>query len=205
MQVRLIYGVTVSVGICALLGSSIANAPASVQGESPHWVENGCVKSKGSVAAKRLARKAWKKPSGPSQIDKLRFRNLKRCAKTEYQSDVRFPAIWKFYERKFEYHRYVSRLRQACDQAPTSSVKKCIKLASVLHSYPLTILNRIAYCESRYNPWASNGAYYGLFQFHPNTFASTPYGGKDIFSAKWNSLAAAWKMSKHGTGEWACQ
>ena len=68
-------------------------------------------------------------------------------------------------------------------------------------------LRRIPSCESSWEPWQhdSSGAS-GLYQFMPSTFASTPYGGHSIYSAYWNTRAAAWgyRHLERGKWEWEC-
>lgn len=66
---------------------------------------------------------------------------------------------------------------------------------------------RVARCESSLNPQAvgGGGAYHGLYQFVPSTFANTPYGEYDIYDPWANANAAAWKWSEGGKGEWVCQ
>jgi hypothetical protein len=66
---------------------------------------------------------------------------------------------------------------------------------------------RVARCESGLDPHAvgGGGAYHGLFQFVPSTFANTPYGQYDIYDPWANSNAAAWVWSEGGKGSWVCQ
>ena len=65
---------------------------------------------------------------------------------------------------------------------------------------------RVATCESGLNPYAYNPAgWYGLFQFVPSTFASTPFAGFDIYDPVANANAAAWMWSVGRRGEWTCQ
>lgn len=66
---------------------------------------------------------------------------------------------------------------------------------------------RVARCESNLNPRAvgGGGAYHGLFQFVPSTFAGTPYGGQDIYDPWANAHAAAWMWSEGRKAEWVCQ
>lgn len=65
---------------------------------------------------------------------------------------------------------------------------------------------RVAKCESGYNPRAYNpaGPYYGLFQFLMSTFKATPYGNQDIYDPVANAKAAAWKYSQGGQSAWGC-
>lgn len=66
---------------------------------------------------------------------------------------------------------------------------------------------RVASCESGLNRLAKNpsSTASGLFQFlYPSTWATTPYAGKDVWSAKWNALAAAWLYKNSGPGPWVC-
>lgn len=66
---------------------------------------------------------------------------------------------------------------------------------------------RVARCESGLNPHAvgGGGAYHGLFQFVPSTFANTPYGEYDIYDPWANANAASWIWSEGGKSAWVCQ
>jgi hypothetical protein len=66
---------------------------------------------------------------------------------------------------------------------------------------------RVARCESSLNPHAvgGGGAYHGLFQFIPSTFAGTPYGQYDIYDAWANANAAGWMWSQGKKSDWVCQ
>ena len=66
---------------------------------------------------------------------------------------------------------------------------------------------RVARCESGLNPNAvgGGGAYHGLFQFVPSTFAGTPYAQYDIYDPWANAHAAAWMWSQGGKSAWVCQ
>lgn len=70
----------------------------------------------------------------------------------------------------------------------------------------------LAYCESRFNPWAVNrlsGAA-GLFQFVPTTWRRVLRNilGRedlDIFDAEDNTIAAVALWKKEGPGHWVCR
>lgn len=65
---------------------------------------------------------------------------------------------------------------------------------------------RVADCESDLVPTAVNrSGSYGIFQFVPSTWESTPYGDNDIFEAWANANAAAWMWSVGRRSEWVCQ
>jgi hypothetical protein len=66
---------------------------------------------------------------------------------------------------------------------------------------------RVARCESDLVPTAVNsvGGSYGLFQFKPFTWDSTPYAEYDIFDPRANAYAAAWMWSVGRRNEWVCQ
>jgi soluble lytic murein transglycosylase-like protein len=66
---------------------------------------------------------------------------------------------------------------------------------------------RVARCESGLDPNAvgGGGAYHGLFQFVPSTFAGTPYGEYDIYDPWANANAAGWMWSEGKKGNWVCQ
>ena len=65
-------------------------------------------------------------------------------------------------------------------------------------------LYRVMICESRGDAYADNGVCKGLFQFNPNTWAGTPYGGQSIFDGHAQIMAAAWMWSQGRKGEWTC-
>lgn len=93
--------------------------------------------------------------------------------------------------------------RKACSQR---HVVPCIRRAAIHHRQSFTDMLRVAHCESTLNPFAVGfGVHYGLFQFLPSTFVSTPYRRQSITSAKWNSLAAAWAWKQGRRGEWQCR
>lgn len=105
--------------------------------------------------------------------------------------------------------------RKACSQ---SRPVPCIRRAALHWRVSFPMLLRKARCESGLNPYAFNGAPFnrapvvtvkssGLLQFLPSTWATTPYARRSIWSARWNSLAAAW-MHSAGVGrgnEWSCR
>jgi hypothetical protein len=66
---------------------------------------------------------------------------------------------------------------------------------------------RVARCESGLDPYAvgGGGAYHGLYQFVPSTFAGTPYGEYDIYDAWANANAAGWMWAEGRKGDWVCQ
>ena len=65
---------------------------------------------------------------------------------------------------------------------------------------------RIAFCESTYNPYSVNrtSAASGLFQFLPSTWAGTPYASQSPFDPVANSTAAAWLYQRYGPRQWEC-
>lgn len=75
------------------------------------------------------------------------------------------------------------------------------------YGQPRADMLRVARCESVLDPNAVNvaGGSYGLFQFIPSTWASTPYAQYDIFDPWANANAAAWMWSQGRRGEWVCQ
>jgi hypothetical protein len=66
---------------------------------------------------------------------------------------------------------------------------------------------RVARCESGLDPGAvgGGGAYHGLYQFVPSTFAGTPYGQYDIYDPWANANAAGWMWSEGKKSDWVCQ
>lgn len=186
--------------------TTVSEGSVRVTQRNLNWQDHSCKRPYYTNKVKKFSKRVWQNAYGPSSHHKDLYKRYRWCAKTDYQREVRFPNLWHKYRVYYKSHRGMERLRKSCGQAPTSAVLKCIEYASRVHAYSYSTLSRIAGCESGYNPHAYNpsGAS-GLFQFMRSTFAATPYGHKDIFKAKWNALAAAWKMRHHGTGEWVCQ
>src|SRR5918993_917479 len=65
---------------------------------------------------------------------------------------------------------------------------------------------RVARCESGLDPSAvgGGGAYHGLFQFVPSTFAGTPYGEYVIYDPWANANAAGWMWAEGNRSNWVC-
>lgn len=95
--------------------------------------------------------------------------------------------------------------RVAMHQCSQARPVACIRRAAMHWRVSFYLQLAIARCESGLRAWALNGGgsgSSGLMQFMPSTFASTPYGARWILSAKWNALAGAWVLRRHGTGPW---
>lgn len=92
-------------------------------------------------------------------------------------------------------------------QCSQTNVVACIRRAALHHHVSFPMLLRKARCESGLNPYAVGfGVHRGLFQFnYPGTWNTTPYRRRDAFSAKWNSLAAAFMHRVGRGGEWQCR
>ena len=97
--------------------------------------------------------------------------------------------------------------RVALKQCSQKRVVPCIRYAALRYRQSFTDMMRVARCESGLNPYAVGFRIHrGLFQFnYPGTWNTTPYAGRNPFSAKWNSLAAAWTWSQGRRGEWQCR
>lgn len=97
--------------------------------------------------------------------------------------------------------------RQKCSQAsPRWCVERAI-LTYRLRGWQAAWMRRIPACESTWNATIRNASgHSGLYQFGAGTWASTPYASRNVLSAKWNALAAAWMVSVHrAPGEWSCK
>jgi thioesterase domain-containing protein len=89
-------------------------------------------------------------------------------------------------------------------QCSQTNVQPCIRQAARRYRQSYSEAKRVSFCESRWNPHASNGVSFGLWQFIPSTWASTPFRRRSIWSAKWSSLAAMWMWRQGRKGEWSC-
>lgn len=93
----------------------------------------------------------------------------------------------------------------------SEEVTQAIHVAAQRHGVSEAWLRRVAWCESRYVPWARNarsGAA-GLFQFMPRTWAwmSAQAGrvGANVYDAWAASDVAAWAFRNGYAGHWACR
>lgn len=104
------------------------------------------------------------------------------------------------------YKRLLGKIKRAKAAYCWKQGVKCwIRKAARKYHQPVADAMRVAECESGFDPNNSYAGHYGLFQFLPSTFATTPYRNRDIWSPKWNSYAAMWMWSVGRRGEWACQ
>lgn len=86
-------------------------------------------------------------------------------------------------------------------------LKAIIYAAADRYGQPREDMLRVARCESDMIPSAVNpyGGSYGLYQFKPGTWLSTPYAAYDIFDPRASANAAAWMWSVGRRREWVCQ
>lgn len=99
-------------------------------------------------------------------------------------------------------HRIVDRQRAVLRHRP--SVQEALDLAAVTFGVSRDELGRIAFCESRFQPEATNGQYIGLMQFGPLWY-STPYAALPRTSPYAAALAAAWVRREQGSWRaWSC-
>jgi uncharacterized protein YgiM (DUF1202 family) len=88
-----------------------------------------------------------------------------------------------------------------------NELKEIVYAAADQYGQPREDMLRVARCESDMIPSAVNpyGGSYGLFQFKPGTWLSTPYAEYDIFDPRASANAAAWMWSEGRRREWVCQ
>lgn len=101
-----------------------------------------------------------------------------------------------------------SRGRDDGDQTwSRAEIQEIIFAAADRYGQPREDMLRVARCESDLIPSAVNpyGGSYGIFQFKPGTWLSTPFAAYDIFDPRANANAAAWMWSVGRRREWVCQ
>jgi hypothetical protein len=96
-------------------------------------------------------------------------------------------------------------------QGPSPEVADAIHQASVRHGVSEAWLRRVAFCESRFLPWARNprsGAA-GLFQYMPRTWAwmsgQAGWGGASPYDPYASADVAAWAFSVGLSSHWSCR
>ena len=88
----------------------------------------------------------------------------------------------------------------------TDDIVQIITEAADRFDHPVADMLRVASCESRLEPNAVNPTgSYGLFQFVPTTWISTPYAAYSIFDPWASANAAAWMWQNGRRAEWVCQ
>jgi soluble lytic murein transglycosylase-like protein len=158
-------------------------------------VPAGCTKVYSVAQHRGYARQVFQRP----HIAHAAFRRLltmRRCQGNGYRA--RRAALRN--ERKLRRHRALFHCTQA-------KVVNCIRDAVRVYGGSFSHAVACARSESGLNPYAQSGAGpAGTFQFMPGTFYTTlrrmGLGPKSIYSARWNSRAAAWKFVHDGYGEW---
>jgi len=86
-------------------------------------------------------------------------------------------------------------------------VRACIKYAALKYGQSEAEMDRVAFCESRYDPDASNnGQDVGLFQYQWNTWYTLPswISRHSPFSARYSALGAAYMWSLGEQNAWEC-
>ena len=96
-------------------------------------------------------------------------------------------------------------------QAQSQEVSEAISQAAERHGVSEGWLRRVAFCESRFTPWATNarsGAA-GLFQFMPRTWASMSYHAGWAGASPYDPWAAAdvaaYAFARGWSGHWSCR
>lgn len=91
--------------------------------------------------------------------------------------------------------------------AASGSIQQIIINAANEFGVPPSYLLSVASCESGFNPNASNGSHFGLFQFLPSTYAAyAPLAGAgpDYWNPTNNARTAAYMFAHGQSGQWTC-
>jgi soluble lytic murein transglycosylase-like protein len=188
---RLLYG---SLTVAATLTATVALAAPAFAADSPA-APAGCGKVYTLAQHRGYARSVFRR----THIKHRAFRRLltmRQCQGHGYRA--RRAALRT--ERKLRRWRSLYHCTQG-------KVVNCIRDATRVYGGSLSHALACARSESGLNPYArGGGGASGTFQFMPGTFATTLHrmgvGPKSIYSARWNSRAAAWKFVHDGYGEW---
>jgi soluble lytic murein transglycosylase-like protein len=86
------------------------------------------------------------------------------------------------------------------DGGATPQMRALIGKYAALYDMPESLIHRVIQRESRYNPAARNGPYYGLMQIHPRTAQTMGYKGppEGLLDAETNLIYAG----KYLRGAW---
>lgn len=198
---RSVVLILVVAGIFAAVASASSPVQTATLDPCPSHYSGGDFKA---IAEQAWSEQKWRDstPVGPGLMKQaLRER---RCAVTDH-ARVRMRSIWLSYKHRFyRYRAYKLRWGDCTDAGPP---RDCIHGAALTYHADESWMLRVSYCESTWDRFAVNSesGSSGFFQFQPSTWKTTPYGGKSIWSEKWQSLAAAWMQAVAGrSGEWVC-
>lgn len=146
----------------------------------------------------KLAKVAWSQPKGPSKGQWKIYSRYLACA--EFPDSLK--KIWRKQAKDLKSTRILGRLSDKCKH---HTVLKCIVYAATRYGQDVNKAKAVAYCESTYNRYASNGTHFGLFQFDSSTWAGSPFDTKgSVYSARLNSLAAMWYWQRGEYSRWVC-
>ena len=96
--------------------------------------------------------------------------------------------------------RQLQQARRALHARWQPTVTYALRLASAVFGVSYWELRSVAWCESRHNPFATNGRYKGLMQLSWAPFGMDPY---DPVA---NALSAAQTVAHDGSwGQWECK
>lgn len=159
------------------------------------------------VAERAFSRSRWRDRTPARAREERAWRRHKRCVRLD---GMRERVVEHRAAREEAFRRYRElRLQwgscRAAAPAGSDSVRDCIRGGATEHDQSYSYLLAVASCESELNRLAANpsGAS-GLFQFMPSTWATTPYAGRSIWSARAQALAAAWAFRQGRAAEWEC-
>jgi hypothetical protein len=120
-------------------------------------------------------------------------------------SDSAECAHWRYLAHKRQRgwvraNRHIIRLRSHLRQRTGPSVDHAITLASRVFGVPESQMRAVSFCESRWDPYATNGKYRGLFQLGWAPFGLSPF---DPYAS---ALSAAMTVRHDGSWrQWSCK
>lgn len=145
--------------------------------------------------------KKWQRGLPTRQI-RNRYYFMLSCIKS-----INHRKIGKKYwrDRKKAYFEYRTYKKQWGDCTDAGPVRDCIHGAAIEYGADERWMISVSWCESEWKRYAQNpSGSTSIFQFLYSTWLTTPYGNKDIYSVKYQSLAAAWMYVQNRQSEWVC-
>lgn len=89
--------------------------------------------------------------------------------------------------------------RRALHDRWEPTVTYALRLASAVFGVSYWELRSVAWCESKHNPYATNGRYKGIFQLGWSPFGLSP------FDPVASALSTAATVKREGWGRWECK
>jgi len=183
--------------VAIILAVALLAVPAG-DASRPPGPRAHCGKLHRVTEVRKLARRAWRQPLGPTKKQKANYRRYLRCPRKTTRGRMKIE--WHRAETRLKEVRYLGRLRDRCG---TSEVEVCVVYAALVYDQDVSKAVAVGTAESGLRACPpENPTHHGTFQFDDATWAESPYAAHDPCQPLWNSLAAMWYWANGAYSRW---